>query len=293
MTDHVDVVLHEQHRGAFLSQRHDVVEQRLLQRRVDAGHRLVQHDQLRIRHQRTGHFQQLALASGKRARIIVLLFDQQEPFQQRLRFFDVRLLLLFPHAGEQRAEHAFARLHGGTEQHVVQHGQTAHHLGQLECAHHAHARHFLRLHVGHVLAIELPCTGVRRIETGHQIEERGFAGAVRSDQRGDAVAFDFEVADVHGGHAAEFAGHVVGHQNRVGFVHTRLVLHEFQIIGDFVPIGGGDQGLAFRRFGGPFGQVLKRHSRLHSGWALRGGRSIRCLRHGKPTPFGRPTGLAV
>ena len=281
-----------------------MVEQRLFQRGVHAGHRLVQHDQFRVGHQRSCHFQQLALAAGKRAGVIVLLFDQQEAFQQRLGFFDVRLLLLPPHAGEQRAEHAFARLHGGTEEHVVEHGQTAHHLGQLEGADHAHARHFFGLHVGHVLAVELPGAGVRRIEAGHQVEERGFAGAVRSDQRGDAVPFDFEVAHVHGGHAAEFAGHVVGHEDRVGLVHARLVFDEFQIVGDFVAIGGGDEGLAFRSFGGPFGEVLEWYAGLHTGYGLHAGcglrgrlhasgRRIRCIRHGKPTPFGRPTDLVV
>ena len=57
VSNHVDVVFHEQHGGAFLSQRQDVVEQRLLQRGVHASHRLVQHDQLRVGHQRTRHFQ--------------------------------------------------------------------------------------------------------------------------------------------------------------------------------------------------------------------------------------------
>ena len=148
--------------------------------------------------------------------------------------------------------------------------------------------------MGHVLAVELPSAGVRHIETSHQIEERGFAGAVRSDQRSDAMPFDFEMAHVHGGHAAELAGHVIGDQNRIGLVHTRLVLHKFQILGDFVTVGRGNEGLAFRRFGGPFGQVMERHSRLHARWLLRaGGRGIRCIRHGKPTPFGRPTGLGV
>ena len=41
---------------------------RLLQRRVHPGHRLVEHDQLRVDHQRAGHLQQLALAAGQRCR---------------------------------------------------------------------------------------------------------------------------------------------------------------------------------------------------------------------------------
>ena len=129
---------------------------------------------------------------------------------------------------------------------------------KLEGTDHAHARHFLGLHVGHVAAIELPFAGVRGVKAGHQVEERGLAGAVRANQGGDAVAFDFEMLDVHGGHATELAGHVVGHQNRVRLVHAGRVLHEFQIFGDFVAVGGGDQGLAFGGFGGPLGEVVER-----------------------------------
>ena len=46
----------------------DVAEQRLRERRVHAGHRLVEHDQLRVGHQRPGHLEQLALAAGQRCR---------------------------------------------------------------------------------------------------------------------------------------------------------------------------------------------------------------------------------
>ena len=65
LVDHVHVVLDEQHGAALGLELVDVVEQALLERRVDAGHRLVEHDQLRVGHQRPGHLQQLALTAGE------------------------------------------------------------------------------------------------------------------------------------------------------------------------------------------------------------------------------------
>ena len=78
----------------------------------------------------------------------------------------------------------------------------------------------------------------------------------------------------------------------------------FCAVGGVEPPGGGDEGLAFRSFGGPFGEVLEWYAGLHTGYGLHAGcglrgrlhasgRRIRCIRHGKPTPFGRPTDLVV
>ena len=46
---HVHVVLDEEHGHALVLEVEDVVEQRLRERRVHAGHRLVEHDELRAR----------------------------------------------------------------------------------------------------------------------------------------------------------------------------------------------------------------------------------------------------
>ena len=65
---HVHVVLDEQHSHALVAQTLDVLVEALLERRVDAGHRLVEHHQRRVRHQRPGHLEQLALAARQRCR---------------------------------------------------------------------------------------------------------------------------------------------------------------------------------------------------------------------------------
>ena len=66
VADHVHVVLDEEHGHALLAQRLHVAEQRLLQGRVDPGHRLVEHHQLGVDHQRARHLEQLALPAGER-----------------------------------------------------------------------------------------------------------------------------------------------------------------------------------------------------------------------------------
>ena len=82
--DHVHVVLDEQHRGALVAQRLDVAEERLRERGVHAGHRLVEHDHRRLAHQGAGHLEQLALTAGQAAGEVVALGVELEPREQLL-----------------------------------------------------------------------------------------------------------------------------------------------------------------------------------------------------------------
>ena len=59
-------------------------EQRLGQRRVHPGHRLVEHDHLRVAHQGPRHLEQLALAAGEAAGVVVLLLEQLEAVEELL-----------------------------------------------------------------------------------------------------------------------------------------------------------------------------------------------------------------
>ena len=74
----VHVVLDEHDRTPLVAQRADVVEQRLHERRVHAGHRFVEHHELRVDHQRARHLEQLALATRHRARVVVALVEEPE-----------------------------------------------------------------------------------------------------------------------------------------------------------------------------------------------------------------------
>ena len=70
--DDVHVVLDEHDRHPFVAQLGDVTEQRLHQRGVHAGHRLVEHDEVRLGHEGTGHLQELALPARERGGVVVL-----------------------------------------------------------------------------------------------------------------------------------------------------------------------------------------------------------------------------
>ena len=85
VADHVHVVLDEQHGHAVLAQVLDVAEQRLGQRRVHPGHRLVEHDHLGADHQRPGHLEQLALAAGQAAGEVLALGVELEAGEQARR----------------------------------------------------------------------------------------------------------------------------------------------------------------------------------------------------------------
>ena len=93
----------------------------------------------------------------------------------------------------------------GAELHVLDHGEQAERLGQLEGAHLAHARDLERRDARERRAVEDPGAGVGLVEAGQQVEQRGLAGAVRADQGRDGAARDLEVLDVDGGEAAERA----------------------------------------------------------------------------------------
>ena len=93
VADHVHVVLDEQDRAALVAQRLHVAQQRLLERRVHAGHRLVEHDQLGVDHERAGHLEQLALAAGQRAGEVLALGVELEPGEQVVGASGVLVLL--------------------------------------------------------------------------------------------------------------------------------------------------------------------------------------------------------
>ena len=108
-------------------------EQALLQRRVDPGHRLVEHDQLRVAHQRPGHLEQLALPAGQVAGVFVAHLVEPEPVRAvRGPLGDGALLLGANRLTPSRIAHRAARRRAACSR-----ARSARGLGQLERAHHA------------------------------------------------------------------------------------------------------------------------------------------------------------
>ena len=99
---------------------------------------------------------------------------------------------------------------------VVEHAQFREHRRDLERSHHALAGNRRRLHPGDVFTVEINATGGRWQVFGQQVEHRGLACAVGSDQGVNVAAVDIEVDLVHSGKALELAGQVAGLQYQVG-----------------------------------------------------------------------------
>ena len=109
------------------AQLEDVLEQLQRQRRRHPGHRFVEQDHARARHQRPPELQQLALTSGKRAREVVGQAgqpDQLEHFVALARGLRVRVARTAPRCKQRRTE-KLARLIRRREQHVLEHASCA------------------------------------------------------------------------------------------------------------------------------------------------------------------------
>ena len=179
---------------------------RTTERRVDAGHRLVEQHERRFGHQRPRDFEQLALAARKRAGIVLRLGAQAECFEQTLRIARVRALRpLRARRGPRDQQRADARRAVAARRAACCRSPTCPRgpgsAGR--CAPGRAARS------GAAPAAD--CTGRRsgwrresgRGETADQIEHRRLAGAVRADQRGDRAALDAEAGAVDGAQAVE------------------------------------------------------------------------------------------
>ncbi len=209
VADHVHVVLDEEHGHALVFQVEDVVEQRLRERRVHAGHRLVEHDQGRVAHAGPGPSRGACAGRPRGCREVVLLGVELEARRAARRAF---ASISVPPAcarwpGNRPGKKFSPALALGAEPHVVEDGQQAERLGQLEGADHARAGDLGgAARRESELPVERPaCPASRLVESGEQVEQGRLAGAVRADEGGDGAALDLEVLDVDGGQAAEAA----------------------------------------------------------------------------------------
>ena len=122
--DQAHVVLDDQEGDAARLQRQNVLAELLRQGRIDAGGRLVEHDQLRLGHQGAAELQQLLLAAREIDRAIVADVQQVE----LARDFDRALAqLLLARARRGGAQHGgaegLARLMLAVQHQVLDHGE--------------------------------------------------------------------------------------------------------------------------------------------------------------------------
>ena len=229
-------MLDEEHGGALFPHGLDVAEEALLQGWVHARHRLVEHDEFRIRHECASHLEQFALATRQRPGEIPDLLVQVEPLQQPHGLLADRLLLGIPQEGQDGCEEAFTGLVLGAEPHVVDNGHAAEGLGQLEGSHHADSRQLVRGGPGNLAVVERPGAFVSVVESGDQVEERGLTSAVGSDEGSDRPTLNLDVFHVHRCEAAKGPTNVVGDHDGVGLGHAGAGFH------------GGERGAGGRSY---------------------------------------------
>ena len=138
LLDHVHVVFDEHH-GAHRASREAVmwVSSGLGEGGIDSGRGLIEHDQRRLHHQRSGHLEQLALTSGETTGVVVDHMTEPEPCE-RSRGPGPRCLVRRLAISRATAPpESLTRLILGGDQHVLEHGETGEGAGELEGPHYA------------------------------------------------------------------------------------------------------------------------------------------------------------
>ena len=80
-----------------------------------------------------------------------------------------------------------------TENDMIEHAHFGKQADVLESAGKTKPRNQIRLHTGNVLAIQFNPTLCGGIDSGDDIEQRGFSGSVGSDDADNLARFDVEV----------------------------------------------------------------------------------------------------
>src|SRR5690606_39537672 len=93
---------------------------------VHARHRLVEHDELRVAHERAGHLEQLALAARERGGEVLLLGVELEARQELARLLLDLGLLPAPQEGQEPGPDALAGLLRRAELHVLEYRSEEH-----------------------------------------------------------------------------------------------------------------------------------------------------------------------
>ncbi len=146
--------------------------------RVQPGIDLVQHQQTRLHGEALGQFQALALCERQRGGGLVRGAGEAGELQMiaGLRMGVGKAVRV---AREQRARGD-----------VFQHRHLRERLHDLEGAGEPEPRDLVGPHPGDIAAVEDYASGGRRMYGGDQIDQRRFAGAIRSDQPEDLTFYD-------------------------------------------------------------------------------------------------------
>ena len=186
--------------------------------RIHAGRRLVEQQQTRLQRQRARDLDAAAIGVGQA--VGRLVDARQQPLAETRQdgphlFAQSFLLGLYRSRSQQRqsqfqqrTDQRCRRPDGAqprmrADQDVLHHAEIAEDTAKLERARDATGRQFLRRKTGDDLPIETDLAGIGPVEPGHEIEQRGLAGAVRADDADQIALGEVEIDAVDGGQSAE------------------------------------------------------------------------------------------
>ena len=224
---HRHVVLDQDDRGApFPIHLEDKAGHVLFFFLVHAAHRLIEQQQLRVERQGAAKFDALSQAVGEAAGRLLAQIFEFEKLDQLLDPGAVRRLLALrqPPIDKGRQDPG-AHPHMAAEHDVVEHGHAGKQRDVLKRAGDAERGDAGRPGAGHVPAFEPDRAGVGLVEAADDVEQRGLAGAVRSDDRRQAAAAHRERDVLDRAHAAKMLGHAADGEQRVPVHRGRIAAH--------------------------------------------------------------------
>jgi len=156
------------------------------------------------------NLEQFALTVWQAADGLVLFKREAGDFHQFLKLFlEVRALLV-----EEGLEEAHLVAEVSTQQQIVPNAGTLQEARRLERPAEAHPGAVVRRHARDVLVQEGDGAAVDVIDAADQVENGGFAGAVRSDQTSDGAGVHFDVHILGGDDATEALAYTVQFKHR-------------------------------------------------------------------------------
>src|SRR6266849_1829348 len=203
---HLHVVLHEEHGLASIAKLPHGVQEVVEEGAIDTRRRLVEEDELRVRHEDADELQELLLAVGEIARVLAgqpLELDEAEELLGAL----ARLRVVI----------------GGDHEKVLKRRQLGKDPDDLEGAPDAFVKDLVRLEPVDPSPLEADLALVTLLDAGDAVEERGLARAVGADQAVDAAGLEAEGDAVHRDDAAESLHHAIHLENGAKAAQRHMV----------------------------------------------------------------------
>ncbi len=189
----LDVVLDQEDGVAAAADLFDKVRQVPRFRGSQAGGRFVEHEKRRLRGKGAGDLQQALLAVSEVGHWFITLGRQAYHVEKGFCF---RADAAFLRANRSRAQDCGDEIalcpQVKTDQDVLEHRHLGKGAHELESADNAVCRDPIRWQTGDVVPAEADRAAVGLVEAGDLVEQRGFAGAVRPNDRGDRAILHIE-----------------------------------------------------------------------------------------------------